>query len=69
MRFSTISLALLLCSVVSATPAGEIFERKVGSSCKTMDGVGKCMARSKCAGVYYDGACGKNAGETRVCIL
>ncbi|OJD12381.1 hypothetical protein AJ78_07006, partial [Emergomyces pasteurianus Ep9510] len=33
-----------------------------------MDGVGKCMARSKCDGVYYDGACGKNSGETRCCV-
>ncbi|KAL2369517.1 hypothetical protein RJ035_004228 [Blastomyces gilchristii] len=67
MRLSTFSLALLLSSVVSATPAFEIFERKVGSSCKTMDGMGVCMARSKCDGVYYDGACGRNSGETRTC--
>ncbi|EQL35226.1 hypothetical protein BDFG_02982 [Blastomyces dermatitidis ATCC 26199] len=68
MRLSTFSLALLLSSVVSATPAFEIFERKVGSSCKTMDGMGVCMARSKCGGVYYDGACGRNSGETRCCV-
>ncbi|PGH08652.1 hypothetical protein AJ79_05934 [Helicocarpus griseus UAMH5409] len=70
MRISIFSAALLLSGVVSATPWDDLFKRGhgAGASCKTMDGMGKCMPKGKCNGVYYDGACGKDHGDIRCCV-